>query len=142
LSSTMTASKTTDLPSTDWPIREETSESVKTKDKKRKSLIGRLQDGLRWIRDVFVYFCENHVEVKPGFAPLIEISPSAVSCPDCGVGTAKRFTWKGVFLALICFPCGIFCCLYNTIDVCPECGCEIINATLTERKRWKRNAYQ
>ncbi|VDN01962.1 unnamed protein product [Thelazia callipaeda] len=47
-------------------------------------------------------------------------------CPICKVySVKKRFTWSGIIYAVICFPCGIYCCMNARVWFCPLCANEI-----------------
>uniref|UniRef100_A0A8R1XNC2 Brain protein I3 n=1 Tax=Onchocerca volvulus TaxID=6282 RepID=A0A8R1XNC2_ONCVO len=47
-------------------------------------------------------------------------------CPVCKVNSVKkRATWRGLLYCILCFPCGIYCCLKNRVWFCPLCTNEI-----------------
>ncbi|KAM3719145.1 Brain protein [Dirofilaria immitis] len=47
-------------------------------------------------------------------------------CPVCKVNSVKkRVTWRGLLNSVLCFPCGIYCCLESRVWFCPLCTNEI-----------------
>ncbi|VDP33756.1 unnamed protein product [Heligmosomoides polygyrus] len=48
------------------------------------------------------------------------------SCPDCQSRTVRwRNTLTGVLWAVLCFPCGIYCCLKRRQQHCSQCDCDV-----------------
>ncbi|XP_071540014.1 uncharacterized protein [Panulirus ornatus] len=60
-------------------------------------------------------------------AVLMDNNPTQVTtgkkCPACRVGVLrKEFTPKGLCLAVLCFPCGLFYCFDSKRERCSRCG--------------------
>ncbi|CAJ0573126.1 unnamed protein product, partial [Mesorhabditis spiculigera] len=52
-----------------------------------------------------------------------------LECPDCRTrSVAWRFTWRGIFYAILCFPCGLFCCFRRRERHCTKCDCDVVSA--------------
>ncbi|VDL64116.1 unnamed protein product [Nippostrongylus brasiliensis] len=60
-------------------------------------------------------------------------SSSVTSCPDCRVATVQwRNTLSGLLYAVLCFPCGIYCCLQRRQLHCTRCDCDVSAAIRSE----------
>ncbi|VBB26932.1 unnamed protein product [Acanthocheilonema viteae] len=47
-------------------------------------------------------------------------------CPVCKVDSVKkRLTWSGLLHGVLCFPCGIYCCIKSRVWFCPLCTNEV-----------------
>uniref|UniRef100_A0AC34F7P9 Membrane protein BRI3 n=1 Tax=Panagrolaimus sp. ES5 TaxID=591445 RepID=A0AC34F7P9_9BILA len=46
-------------------------------------------------------------------------------CPVCKTQLVEKFTWRGILLAILCFPCGILCCLRKRKLRCQSCDHEV-----------------
>ncbi|KAK6104252.1 hypothetical protein QQG55_15560 [Brugia pahangi] len=47
-------------------------------------------------------------------------------CPVCKVDSVKkRLTWRGLLHGMLCFPCGIYCCMKSRVWFCPLCTNEV-----------------
>uniref|UniRef100_A0A1I7VLM2 LITAF domain-containing protein n=1 Tax=Loa loa TaxID=7209 RepID=A0A1I7VLM2_LOALO len=47
-------------------------------------------------------------------------------CPLCKVDSVKkRLTWRGLLHGILCFPCGIYCCMKSRVWFCPLCTNEV-----------------
>uniref|UniRef100_A0AC35FUD6 Membrane protein BRI3 n=1 Tax=Panagrolaimus sp. PS1159 TaxID=55785 RepID=A0AC35FUD6_9BILA len=46
-------------------------------------------------------------------------------CPVCKTQLVEKFTWKGILMAILCFPCGIFCCMRRRKLRCQHCDHEV-----------------
>ncbi|VDK74172.1 unnamed protein product [Litomosoides sigmodontis] len=47
-------------------------------------------------------------------------------CPVCKVDSVrKRLTWSGLLHGILCFPCGIYCCVKSRVWFCPLCTNEV-----------------
>ncbi|CAG9537487.1 unnamed protein product [Cercopithifilaria johnstoni] len=47
-------------------------------------------------------------------------------CPVCKIDSVKkRLTWSGLLRGVLCFPCGIYCCIKNRVWFCPLCTNEV-----------------
>ncbi|KAF8361593.1 hypothetical protein PRIPAC_88516 [Pristionchus pacificus] len=74
--------------------------------------------------------------------PSTSASSPPLLCPDCAASVSRRYTWKGVLSAVLCFPCGIYCCLKTYARYqCSRCGCDIIGTTFPERARLMQHGY-
>ncbi|CAD6195673.1 unnamed protein product [Caenorhabditis auriculariae] len=50
-------------------------------------------------------------------------------CPSCGKPQLKRrFDWRAILYAILCFPCGIYCCLRRRSRYCRGCHCDVIQS--------------
>uniref|UniRef100_A0A1I8EKB9 Brain protein I3 n=1 Tax=Wuchereria bancrofti TaxID=6293 RepID=A0A1I8EKB9_WUCBA len=51
-------------------------------------------------------------------------------CPVCKVDSVKkRLTWRGLLHGMLCFPCGIYCCMKSRVWFCPLCTNEKVHQT-------------
>ncbi|VDO39121.1 unnamed protein product [Brugia timori] len=47
-------------------------------------------------------------------------------CPVCKVDSVKkRLTLRGLLHGMLCFPCGIYCCMKSRVWFCPLCTNEV-----------------
>uniref|UniRef100_A0AC34RRD0 Membrane protein BRI3 n=1 Tax=Panagrolaimus sp. JU765 TaxID=591449 RepID=A0AC34RRD0_9BILA len=46
-------------------------------------------------------------------------------CPVCKNPLKEKFDWKGILFAILCFPCGIFCCIRRRRLRCKQCEHEV-----------------
>ncbi|EYC13148.1 hypothetical protein Y032_0045g1294 [Ancylostoma ceylanicum] len=57
-------------------------------------------------------------------------SSTVSSCPDCQSRTVHwRNTLSGLLCGILCFPCGIYCCLRRRQQHCSKCDCDVIKST-------------
>ncbi|VDN60203.1 unnamed protein product [Dracunculus medinensis] len=62
-------------------------------------------------------------------------------CPNCKVDSIKKqFTWKGVLYGILCFPCGLYCCLKSyRQQYCPLCELPLSSSAPLKQYRFYKS---
>uniref|UniRef100_A0A914HDR7 Membrane protein BRI3 n=1 Tax=Globodera rostochiensis TaxID=31243 RepID=A0A914HDR7_GLORO len=47
-------------------------------------------------------------------------------CPACRRALRRRYTLRGLLWAMLCFPCGMFCCMRRQRRRCSACNSDVV----------------